>query len=127
MASWGILGVRYSFLSLRKKGTYYALGEVFVVNKYNRLLVYKENYAKVCTVFYYKLLGNNNIAYLRSMYSVLPSQLNRIPCQYFLSCFEEVVFDDINVQDYLLETLPELEEKLEKTNYGTYAIRRSDN
>jgi hypothetical protein len=126
MASWGILEVRYSFLSPRKHGTYYALGEVFVVNKYNRLLVYKENYAKVCTVFYYKLLGNNNIAYLRSMYSVLPSQLNRIPCQYFLSCFEEVVFDDINVQDYLLETLPELEEKLEETNYGTYAIRRSD-
>jgi len=126
MASWGILEVCYSFLGPRKYGTYYALGEVFVVNKYNRLLVYKENYANVCTVFYYKRLGNNT-AYLRSMYSVLPSQLNRISCQYFLSCFEEVVFDDIDVHTNLLETLPELEENLEKTNYGTYAIRRSDN
>ena len=125
MASWGILEVCYSFSSPRKHGTYYALEEMFVVNKYNRLLVYKENYTKVCTVFYYKLLGNNT-AYLRSMYSVLPSQLNRVPCQYFLSCFEKVVFDDINVHMNLLGTLPELEEKLEKTNYGTYAIRRSD-
>lgn len=124
MASWGSLSVCYSFSSPRKHGTYYALEEMFVVNKYNRLLVYRENHTKVCTVLYYKLLGNNT-AYLRSMHSVLPSQLNRLPCQYFLSCFENVVFDDIDVHMSLLETLPELEEKLEKTNYGTYAIRRS--
>ena len=60
------------------------------------------------------------------MYSVLPPQLNRIPCQYFLSCFEKVVFDNIDVHMNLLETLPELYERIEKTDYGTYAIRRSD-
>lgn len=126
MASWNSLVVRYSFSNPRKHGTYYALEEMFVVNKYNRLLLYRENYTKICTVFYYKLLGNNT-AYLRSMYSVLPSQLNRIPCQYFLSCFENIVFDDIDVHMNLLETLPELDGRIEKTDYGTYAIRRSDN